>query len=51
MYLTISVVLNIALALSFALLYLRAQGTIKEEKTATFAGCVRAITDGLVNKN
>lgn len=50
MYLTISVVLNIVLALSLAFLYLRAQGTVKEEKVATFAGCVRAITDGLVNK-
>jgi hypothetical protein len=50
MYLTISVALNVALALALIVMYFRAQNVAREEKIATFAGCVRAITDGLANK-
>ncbi len=48
---TASVALNVALAILLILLVVKAKARIKEEKVATFAGCVGAITEGICHKD
>lgn len=43
--------LNTALIIALLVVVRRAKERIKEEKLATFAGCLGAITDGIANKD
>ncbi|MDP3116751.1 MAG: hypothetical protein Q8N19_06505 [Phenylobacterium sp.] len=51
MVVTISVILNVVLAIALGIAVLRAKARMIEEKAATFAGCLGAITDGIARDN